>query len=157
MTSPSMMACFDVTRPMTVRKPTLLPEPDSPTTPSVSPEASEKEMPSTALTRPSSVGKCTFRFLTSRRGSATRVSSSTPVACRRRGADRQSSCISHPWIQESVYHVHDEVGYDDEDGPQHGHAHDRREVVHREREDGVLPQARQLEDGLDDHRAAQQE
>src|SRR2546421_8619626 len=71
MTSPSMTACFDVTRPITVRNPTLLPEPDSPTTPSVSPEASEKEMPSTALTRPSSVGKCTFRFLTSRRGSAT--------------------------------------------------------------------------------------
>ncbi len=73
MTSPSMMACFDVTRPITVRKPTLLPEPDSPTTPSVSPGATEKEMPSTALTRPSSVGKCTFRFLTSRRGSAKSV------------------------------------------------------------------------------------
>src|SRR5204862_157351 len=68
---PSMTACFEVTRPMTVRKPTLLPEPDSPTTPSVSPGAREQELPSTALTRPSSVGKCTLRFLTSRRGLAT--------------------------------------------------------------------------------------
>jgi hypothetical protein len=44
-------------RPMTVRNETLLPDPDSPTTPSVSPGSRENEIPSTALTKPSSVGK----------------------------------------------------------------------------------------------------
>src|SRR4051812_2469755 len=52
--------------PITVRNDTLLPEPDSPTTPRVSPRATEKETPSTAFTRPSSVGKLTCRSVTSR-------------------------------------------------------------------------------------------
>jgi hypothetical protein len=42
---------------MTVRNETLLPDPDSPTMPSVSPSRIEKVIPSTAFTRPSSVGK----------------------------------------------------------------------------------------------------
>ena len=42
MTSPSIMARLVSMRPITVRKVTLLPEPDSPTTPSVSP-GSERE------------------------------------------------------------------------------------------------------------------
>ena len=54
-----MIAFFDRVSPMTVRNVTLLPDPDSPTTPSVSPGMIEKLTPSTALTRPSSVGKWT--------------------------------------------------------------------------------------------------
>ena len=71
MTSPSIRACLRVTRPMIVRNETLLPDPDSPTTPSVCPGYTENETPSTALTSPSSVGKWTFRFRTSSSGSAT--------------------------------------------------------------------------------------
>src|SRR3954466_7633375 len=61
-------------RPMTVRNETLFPEPDSPTTPSVSPRATENDTPSTAFTRPSSVGKLTCRSLTSRSCSGTESS-----------------------------------------------------------------------------------
>src|SRR5205085_5101010 len=70
-TSPVICAWSLLMRPMTVRNDTLLPEPDSPTTPSVSPRATEKETPSTAFTRPSSVGKLTCRSLTSRSCSGT--------------------------------------------------------------------------------------
>ena len=45
---------------MTVSELTLLPEPDSPTMPSVSPGAIEYDTPSTAFTTPSSVLKCTL-------------------------------------------------------------------------------------------------
>ena len=54
--------------PMIVRQVTLLPEPDSPTIPSVWPLSTENETPSTARTTPSSVLKYVFRSLTSRRG-----------------------------------------------------------------------------------------
>lgn len=40
---------------------TLLPDPDSPTMPSVLPRARSNDSPSTALTTPSSVRKCTVR------------------------------------------------------------------------------------------------
>src|SRR5581483_9171170 len=40
---------------------TVLPQPDSPTTPSVSPAAIARSTPSTARTMPSSVEKCTLR------------------------------------------------------------------------------------------------
>src|SRR5262245_42042981 len=49
---------------------TLLPQPDSPTTPSVSPRAMPKLTPSTARTTPSSVWKCVRRSRISSRGSA---------------------------------------------------------------------------------------
>src|SRR5918911_5260014 len=58
-------------RPITVSQVTLLPDPDSPTTPSVSPGEMASETPSTAFTTPSSVGKWTLRSFTSSRGSAT--------------------------------------------------------------------------------------
>src|SRR5205085_10184888 len=54
-------------RPMIVRQVTLLPEPDSPTIPSVLPFSIEKLTPSTALTMPSSVRKYGLRSLTSSR------------------------------------------------------------------------------------------
>ncbi len=40
---------------------TLLPDPDSPTMPSISPRLTSSERPSTALTTPSSVSKWTLR------------------------------------------------------------------------------------------------
>ncbi len=64
---------------------TLLPEPDSPTMPSVRPRSSANDSPSTALTRPSSVGKWIRRSRTSRN------------AVGRRGADASTgmSPIGH--------------------------------------------------------------
>jgi len=71
MISPDTLADFLFVRPIVVSMDTLLPEPDSPTMPSVSPRSRVNETPSTALTNPSSVGKWTFRSRTSRSGSAT--------------------------------------------------------------------------------------
>jgi hypothetical protein len=51
---------------MIVRQVTLLPEPDSPTMPSVWPFSIENETPSTALTMPSSVRKWVLRSRSSR-------------------------------------------------------------------------------------------
>ena len=50
---------------MIVRNVTLLPEPDSPTMPRVSPRSSENVTPDTAFTMPSSVRKRVSRLLTS--------------------------------------------------------------------------------------------
>ena len=52
--------------PMIVRQVTLLPEPDSPTMPSVWPFSTVNETPSTAVTTPSSVVKDVRRSWTSR-------------------------------------------------------------------------------------------
>src|SRR5205085_9978827 len=64
-TEPSISALLRSTRPITVRKVTLLPDPDSPTTPSVLPRSSSKLTPETALTIPSSVRKRVCRSVTS--------------------------------------------------------------------------------------------
>src|SRR5438309_11093804 len=56
------------TRPRTDIAVTLLPQPDSPTMPSVSPGYSSKLTSRTALTSPSSVKKDVLRFLTSSTG-----------------------------------------------------------------------------------------
>src|SRR3954471_15940758 len=53
------------TSPMMESAVTLLPHPDSPTTPSVRPASSSKLTPSTARNSPASVAKCVLRFLTS--------------------------------------------------------------------------------------------
>jgi hypothetical protein len=55
-------------RPMTVMKVWLLPEPLSPTTPRHSPAATDRDTPRTASTRPSWVWKLTFRSSTARTG-----------------------------------------------------------------------------------------
>ena len=55
---------------MTVMKVWLLPEPLSPTTPSVSPRATFRETPRTAGTGPSWVSKVTFRSSIARTGGA---------------------------------------------------------------------------------------
>ena len=56
-----MVAFAALVRPITVSIETLLPDPDSPTTPSILPESTENETPSTAFTTPSSVAKRTRR------------------------------------------------------------------------------------------------
>ncbi len=65
---PSTVVASGLCRPRMVRLVTDLPDPDSPTMPSVLPRARSKERPSTALTVPSSVEKCTFRSLMDRKG-----------------------------------------------------------------------------------------
>ena len=63
-----------------------LPQPDSPTTPSVSPSRSANETPSTALTEATSfwktmprvIGKCFFRFSTTSSSSPRRSSCGLP-------------------------------------------------------------------------------
>ena len=67
--SPLMRERFAFSSPRIARLVTLLPEPDSPTMPSVSPRSSVNERPDTALTIPSSVGNCTTRSRTSRSSS----------------------------------------------------------------------------------------
>ena len=61
---PAMRPGGTGTRRMSARLVTLLPEPDSPTMPRVSPLRSSKLTPSTAFRRPSSSLKYVFRSLT---------------------------------------------------------------------------------------------
>src|ERR1700730_17742620 len=72
--SPLVIVFMRGLRPMIVRQVTLLPDPDSPTMPSVLPFSTEKETPSTARTAPSSVLKCVLRSRTSRRLTRARAS-----------------------------------------------------------------------------------
>ena len=72
---------------------TLLPQPDSPTTASVSPGATENETPSTARTMPSRVKKCVLRPSISSRGAA---SACVPLTCCARGAGRARRAIRRP-------------------------------------------------------------
>ena len=86
-TDPSCMAFLLSTSPMTDRQVTLLPEPDSPTMPSVSHFSSEKLTPDTALTIPSSVLNHVWRSLTSSRAIRTAgfAGRGTRTRCRRSG------------------------------------------------------------------------
>src|SRR5438128_2719932 len=74
---PPKFACPDSTRPFRERRPriasdvTLLPHPDSPTMPSVSPGAMSKEIPLTACTVPRRVSNRTRRSSTLSSGSLT--------------------------------------------------------------------------------------
>src|SRR5437763_2728960 len=94
---------------------TLLPEPDSPTMPSVSPSDRMSDTPSTALTRPSSVRKETLRSRTSSSGSA--VMAAVPPSCR-----------PDPRVEPGVADVDDGVGQHDEEGPVNHGGYDRRQV-----------------------------
>src|SRR6185369_3108932 len=64
--SPDICALFRLYRPRTARLVTDLPDPDSPTMPSVFPRSRLYDRPSTDLTRPSSVGKWMHSSRTSR-------------------------------------------------------------------------------------------
>jgi hypothetical protein len=59
--SPLVIVFRGLLSPMIVRQVTLLPQPDSPTMPSVFPFSTPKLTPSTALTTPSSVRKLVRR------------------------------------------------------------------------------------------------
>src|SRR5437870_4692534 len=111
---PSIRAFLLRMRPIRVRKVTLLPEPDSPTTPSVSPGETVNETPSTALTRPSSVSKCTLRSLTSRSGSGTPLRPPALLKWRRPNRAWRSS-VPHAWIQIGVHDVDEQVEEDHEE------------------------------------------
>ena len=86
-TDPSCSAFRLSTRPITDRQVTLLPEPDSPTMPSVPDFSSEKLTPETALTTPSSVLNLVWRSVTSSSGIRTAGFSGrgTRTRCRRSG------------------------------------------------------------------------
>src|SRR5438552_6469772 len=93
-------------RPMIVRHVTLLPEPDSPTIPSVCPFSTSNETPSTALTIPSSVRKDVCRSLTSR-------------------SDKGSG-ESDPGVDPGVEDVDQQVEDDDRERRKDDHALDHR-------------------------------
>src|ERR671921_170852 len=92
-------------------------------------------MPSTAFTTPSSVSKWTFRSSISRRAMS----------------------VTHPWVEEGVDDVHQEVHEDDgQRRDQDGALHDRQ-VALLDRVEGQAPDARDVEDGLREDRAAEQD
>src|SRR3954463_14769926 len=134
-TSPEMRAFFWRVRPITVRLDTLLPEPDSPTMPSAWPLFTSYEMPSTAFTRPSSVSKCTYRSRTVSSGSG----------------------IFHARVDEGIEDVHDQVGDDDEERADQHRALDHRQVGVLDRVVGEPPDAGDVEDGLGEDGAAEQD
>src|SRR5215472_13457077 len=112
MTSPSKVALGSTISRITDIIVTLLPEPDSPTMPSVSPSATVKDTPSTALTTPSSVRKLTLRLRTSSSGSAI----TTPPSGR-----------PHSRIERGIRDVHQGVRHHDEERPVDHCRHDRRQ------------------------------
>src|SRR3954471_23134226 len=132
--SPLMRVLRARVRPMTVRLETDLPEPDSPTMPSAWPSSISYETPSTACTTPSSVSNETVR---------SRISSS-------------ANSVPHTWVDERVRDVDDQVGHDDEErAEQHG-ALDHGHVAVLDRVVGEAPDARDVEHGLGEDRAAEQ-
>ena len=162
LTSPLTLAPFDRMRPMTVRNDTLFPDPDSPTTPSVSPEAIEKEMPSTAFTTPSSVRNWTRRSFTSSSGSGNNsphVRHETSPGARMRPpgdqayltrASRKASSlpartgpsrVPDPGIQVRVEDVHHQVHHRDEERGEHCDVHDRVDVPAAHGPHHQVPQA----------------
>src|SRR3954452_14944612 len=94
MISPEMRALEARVSPISVIEETDLPEPDSPTIPSVSPLSTEYEMPSTAFTTPSSVSKWTRRSLISSRGI-------------------RRPLVADPRVEEGVGDVDEQVEHDD--------------------------------------------
>src|SRR5436190_22981010 len=135
--SPLIRAVFLLISPSTVSQVTFFPEPDSPTTPRVSPAEMAMETPSTALTTPSSLGKWTLRSLISRSGSAT-----GPLTTSRTSDRARASRVPHPGIEECIDDIHDEVRQHDEEGGEDRYPHGRGEVlpgqgVHQVRPDAV--------------------
>src|SRR5580704_994864 len=77
---PTMRATFSGRSRMTDNAVTLLPQPDSPTMPSVSPAATSKLTPSTARVTPSALKKCVLRLRTLRSFSLTSLSQASREA-----------------------------------------------------------------------------
>src|SRR5580765_8364549 len=114
---PEVIVFARALRPMIVRQVTLLPEPDSPTMPSVLPFSTWKLTPSTALTTPSSVRKCVRRSLTSRRA----------MGLLHHLGESDSR------VDDGVQEIDDEVEDDDRDRREHHNALHRRQVEVRDR------------------------
>src|SRR3954453_18290856 len=160
MISPETLAVPSLCSPMMPRLVTLLPEPDSPTMPSVLPRSTLNEMPLTALTRPSSVGKWIFRSRTSRNPVGCPVvdvvadclvtvdTSDSPSAA--------GSVVPDARVDDRVEDVDDEVGHDDEEGTDQGYADDDRQVLLVDRVDGELADPLEAERVLGEDRAAEQ-
>src|SRR5919107_1653026 len=87
---------------------TVLPEPDSPTMPTISCGATRKETRSTARTNPCSVRKETERSRTSSKG--------------------VSAVTAHPWIEDDIGHVDQRVRRHHEEGGVHHIGHDDRQI-----------------------------
>src|SRR5512132_74736 len=114
----------------------LLPDPDSPTRPSVLPRSTEVETPSTACTTPSRAWK------------DTRMS---------RMSSRAATSVANAWVEERVRDVDDEVRDDDEERAEEHGALDRREIGVDDRVVGEATDARDVEDRLREDGAAQEE
>src|ERR1700733_9563734 len=98
---PSMTALGSLISPMTLISETVLPEPDSPTTPTISRSPTLKETLSTARTSPRSVRKETERPLTSSR--------MLPPAVLLAASGK-----THPRVEGSVDDIDHRIGGDDE-------------------------------------------
>ena len=105
MTSPSNFAFGSMISRITDIIVTLLPEPDSPTMPSVSPSDTENETPSTARTSPSSVLKLTLRSFTSSSGSLMTLSPKGRVHPISAPSGRP-----HSRVEPGIRDVHERVG-----------------------------------------------
>src|SRR6266508_1644967 len=111
--SPLVIVFLFAFSPMTVRQVTLLPDPDSPTIPSVFPFSMLKLTPSTALTIPSSVWKYVFRSFTSR--SAIDASST--------GSPRAALAEPDPRVYPGVQKIDEQVEEDDRQCSEDDYAH----------------------------------
>src|ERR1700690_2900500 len=96
-------------RPITLICDTVLPEPDSPTTPTISWVSTRKEMPPTACSTPRSVRKETRRARTSSSGG-------------------WPSGEADAGVEGGIENVHESVGEDDEEGGVHHRRHDDGQV-----------------------------
>src|SRR3954447_16734015 len=133
-------------RPSIASEVTLLPEPDSPTMPSVLPFSSEKVEPLTAWTMPSSVSNRTLRSLTSRngRGVTWPMDNGSP------------SAQPHARVDDAVQQVDDQVHEDDEERGKQGDTEDHRQVIGADAVQRQLAQTVQVVDGLGEDRPAEQ-
>src|SRR5438105_1450152 len=106
---PVTLAYLRLCRPRIAALETALPDPDSPTIPSVLPLVRSKSRPSTAFTTPSAVVKCTLRsrtertFLDEEDVWAACEAVDVMVVLLRRSAD------SDPGVDHGVQHVDDDV------------------------------------------------
>src|SRR5437588_2233769 len=84
-------------------------------------------MPSTARTMPSSVGNCTRRSSTRRRGGCM-LTGQAPRLISPRTMALGRSRVAHPWVEERIADVHEDVGDDDEYRREQYGALDDREI-----------------------------
>src|SRR5215469_1768232 len=153
--SPETCAEEPLCRPRMAWLVTDLPEPDSPTMPRIWPRARSNDRPSTALTRPSVVGKCTRRSRTDRNADGTSVSRCSMASCIT-SSPRRSSGQAHARVDERVEDVDDQVGDDEGDCSNQRDPHDHWQVVLPDRRHRQPAETTQVEDGLGDDGGADQ-